>query len=478
MFAKLLVANRGEIACRVIRTAKKLGIPTLAVFSEADASAPHVGLADEAVCIGPAPVSESYLSIEKLILVAQSHGVTAVHPGYGLLSENAKFARALAAAGITFIGPSPEVLEAFGDKIKAREVARKAGVAPPPGTDGPIAIDDADALLREAERIGYPLLVKAAGGGGGIGMQVVLKEKQLQKAVLSCSDRGQSAFGDPRVYLERYVNAPKHIEVQVLCDDHGHAIAVGDRECSMQRRHQKIIEEAPSPAPFFAGEAGARRRTALHESALRIVTSVNYRGAGTVEFVASAAGELFFLEVNARLQVEHCVTEMCSGLDLVEEQFRIAAGQPLSARALNSLQSGALLSGTVPSVALRGHSIEARVYAEDPVRHFMPQPGHLKKLVWPRPEAWLRVEAGYTEGMEMTPYYDPMLAKLVVHGDTRQQAIERLDQALAETTVELVGAAGPAQTNIQFCRQLLASSVFADATYDTSFAETLAKGTR
>ena len=468
MFAKLMVANRGEIACRVIRTAKRLGIPTLAVYSEADATAPHVALADESVCIGPPPVAQSYLSIEKLVSVAKSHGVTAVHPGYGLLSENEGFARALAAAGITFVGPSPEVLEAFGDKIKARHVARAAGVSPPPGTDGPIAIDDAETLAKEAERIGYPLLVKAAGGGGGIGMQVVTKDKQLAKAVASCSDRGRSAFGDPRVYLERYVTSPKHIEVQVLCDGHGNAVTVGERECSMQRRHQKIIEEAPSAAPFFEGEQGAARRAALHEAALGIVTSVGYRGAGTVEFVASESGELFFLEVNARLQVEHCVTEMCSGLDLVEEQLRIAAGLPISTAA----------RGKTHAIALQGHSIEARVYAEDPARHFAPQPGHLEKLTWPAPRPWLRVEAGYTEGMDVTPYYDPMLAKLVVHGDTRHQAIERLDEVLAESSIRLVGAAGLATTNLSFCRQLLASSAFVDATYDTSFAEALAKGTR
>lgn len=478
-----MIANRGEIACRVIRTARRLGIPTLAIHSEADASAPHVALADEAVCVGPAHVSQSYLSIDRLVAVARERGVTAVHPGYGLLSENEGFARALAEAGITFVGPSPEVLEAFGDKIKARTVAREAGVSPPPGTDGPIAVDDAEAIAREAERIGYPLLVKAAGGGGGIGMQVVQKEKQLAKAVTSCSDRGRSAFGDPRVYLERYVTTPKHIEVQVLCDDHGNAVAVGDRECSMQRRHQKVIEEAPSPAPFFAGEEGARRRASLHAAALAIVTRVDYRGAGTVEFVASAEGELFFLEVNARLQVEHCVSEMCSGIDLVEEQLRIAAGLPLSDGILARLPSsdappdgrGVGRRGSVP---LAGHSIEARVYAEDPAKHFVPQPGHLVRLAWPEARPWLRVEAGYEQGMEVTPYYDPMLAKLVVHGATREEAIARLDEALAETTIELVGAAGPANTNVAFCRRLIGAPTFTDATYDTSTAEALAKETR
>lgn len=459
-----MVANRGEIACRVLRTAKRLSIPTVAVHSEADANAPHVALADEAVCIGPPHVAQSYLAIDKLLEVVRAREVSAVHPGYGLLSEHAAFARALGSAGVTFVGPPPEVLEAFGDKIKARTVARDAGVSPPPGTDGPIAVDDLELIASEAARIGFPLLVKAAGGGGGIGMQIVQKEKQLAKAIASCSDRGRSAFGDSRVYFERYVDSPKHIEVQILCDGHGNAVAVGDRECSMQRRHQKVIEEAPSAASFFDGPEGKVRREKLHEAALSIVTRVGYRGAGTVEFVASAAGDLYFLEVNARLQVEHCVSEMCSGLDLVEEQLRVAAGLPLSDRALGH--------------RISGHSIEARIYAEDPARFFVPQPGVLATLRWPEARPWLRVEAGYDEGMEVTPYYDPMIAKLVVHGETRAEAISRLDAALEETRIELQGPTGPAATNVAFCRTLLAASSFVDASYDTSTAETLAKESR
>ncbi len=462
MFEKVLIANRGEIACRVIRTCQRLGIKTVAVHSEADAAAPHVAMADEAVCIGPAPVRESYLALERIVQAARDTGAAAVHPGYGLLSENPRFPRALEAAQVTFIGPPPEVLEAFGDKLKARAVARSVGVSPPPGTDGPIDPTDPAFVLSEAARIGYPVLVKAAGGGGGIGMQIVQRDKQLERAVASCADRGRAAFGDERVYLERYVESPKHIEVQVLCDAHGHAIALGDRECSLQRRHQKIIEEAPSAAPFFRGADGAARRKDLHDAALRIVRSAGYLGAGTVEFVASPTGELFFLEVNARLQVEHCVTEMCTGIDLVEEQLRIAAGLAISERAL--------------AAELSGHAIEARVYAEDPARGFVPQPGTITKLAWPSPRAHLRVEAGILEGSEVTPFYDPMLAKLVVHGADRQEAIARLSEVLAETRLTLEGASGPGATNLGFCREVLASPAFIDATYDTRFAEALAKG--
>lgn len=457
-----MIANRGEIACRVIRTAKRMGIPTVAVYSEADAEAPHVTMADEAACIGPPPVRESYLSVARLVAVAKERRVGAVHPGYGLLSENAGFARALADAGVRFVGPPPAVLEAFGDKIRARAVAREAGVSPPPGSDGPIAADDADAVRAAAERIGFPVLVKAAGGGGGIGMQIVHKDQQLARAVASCSDRGKSAFGDARVYLERYVTSPKHIEVQVLCDGHGRAVAIGDRECSLQRRHQKIIEEAPSAAPFFAGPDGAQRREELHRAAVAVVTHAEYRGAGTVEFVATPSGELFFLEVNARLQVEHCVTEMCAGVDLVEQQLRIAAGLPMTDAALGD--------------ELSGHAIEARIYAEDPARMFVPQPGKIAKLVWPAEQAWLRVEAGYREGMEITPYYDPLIAKLVAHATTRTEAIARLDRALGETQLELSGAAGPAATNLAFCRRLLATPSFVDGSYHTGVAEALAKG--
>jgi acetyl/propionyl-CoA carboxylase alpha subunit len=318
------------------------------------------------------------------------------------------------------------------------------------------------ALTREAARIGYPLLVKAAGGGGGIGMQIVEDPAKLARAVQACSDRGKSAFADARVYLERYVRAPRHIEVQVLCDAQGGAVALGERECSVQRRHQKIVEESPSAASFFAGEAGEARRQALLADALRIVTSIGYVGAGTVEFVASPEGELFFLEVNARLQVEHCVTEMCTGVDLVEQQIRVASGEKLAPEVLASKRTG--------------HAIEARVYAEDPAKKFAPQPGHLARIVWPDAGVDLRVETGVTEGLDVTPYYDPLLAKIVAWGATREAAIARLDGALAATTIDLVGAVGPAATNVAFLRKVLLAAPFVTGVYDTTFAEALAKG--
>ena len=438
-----------------------MGIATVAVYSDADAQAPHVLAADEAVAIGPAPVAESYLRTPAIVAAAKQTGAQAVHPGYGLLSENAAFARALSAAGLVFVGPPAEVLDAFGDKLRARQLAREAGVAPPPGSDGPIDPKDSARLMREAERIGYPLLVKAASGGGGIGMQVVKKESRLQRAANSCADRGKASFGDARVYLERYITSPKHIEVQILCDGHGQATALGERECSMQRRHQKIIEESPSAAPFFSGQEGERRRSALHGSALAIAKAAGYVGAGTVEFVASIEGELFFLEVNARLQVEHGVSELCSGVDLVEQQLRVAAGERLSP--------------TVLAAKVTGHAIEARIYSEDPARRFAPQPGTITALTWPRGEG-IRVDAGVRNGQQVTPYYDPLLAKILAFGATRDKAISRLDAALANTTLTMQGAAGPAQNNIAFCRQLLASAPFRDGSYNTLYAEALAKG--
>ncbi|MCU0654823.1 MAG: ATP-grasp domain-containing protein [Polyangiaceae bacterium] len=457
---KILVANRGEIACRVIRTCKRLGIATVAVYSDADAGSLHVKQADEAVRIGPAPVKDSYLQIETLVEVARKHGAEGVHPGYGLLSERRAFAEAVAAAGITFIGPPPEALDAFGDKLKARAVARSVGVEPPPGSDGPISLADPAALAAEAARIGFPILLKTAGGGGGIGLQIVHKPEDLDRAARTSSDRGKSAFGDERVYIERYVTSPRHIEVQVFCDGHGGAVALGERECSVQRRHQKIIEEALSPASFFQGDEGQRRRQRLYDSALRVVQAAGYRGAGTVEFIADADGNLWFLEVNARLQVEHPVTEMISGLDLVEWQIRVARGEPLP-----SLQ---------PS--LRGHSIEARLYAEDPAKKFAPQPGKLARLRWPDPADDLRIETGFEEGGDITPYYDPLIAKLVARGPDRASAIARLDRALASTELELVGPRGPASTNLAYLRTVLADPRFAGGSYDTSLAEAIASG--
>jgi acetyl-CoA carboxylase biotin carboxylase subunit/3-methylcrotonyl-CoA carboxylase alpha subunit len=462
LFRKVLIANRGEIARRVVRTCKRLGIPTVAVYSEADAQAPHVRDADESVLLGPAPPKDSYLNIDAVIAAIAQTGADAVHPGYGFLSEKRAFAEAVLAAGATFIGPPPAVLDAFGDKMKARGVALTAGTSPVPGTNEPIAIDTEAGIAHAksvAREVGYPVVVKAVGGGGGIGMQVVQDEAGIERALTSCSDRGKASFADARVYLERYVSKPRHIEVQVFADTHGQLFALGERECSVQRRHQKIVEESPSAAPFFSGEAGLARRRELHAAALRVVRQVGYVGAGTCEFIADADGNLFFLEVNARLQVEHPVTEMVTGLDLVELQLRVAAGERLPD-----------LSTVVPV----GHAIEARVYAEDPAKGFIPKPGAIDELVWAGgvgevQTKTLRIESGVSAGKKVTPFYDPMVAKVVAWGETRAHAIKTLDAALAGTTI------APCVTNLSFLRKLLASEEFQTSQYDTKFAEVLAK---
>ena len=461
-FDKVLVANRGEIARRVMRTCKRLGIRTVAVFSEADRDAPHVTDADEAVLVGPPSPKESYLNVEAIVAAIQSSGAQAVHPGYGFLSEKPAFARAVADAGAVFVGAPPEALEAFGDKMKARHVALAAGTRPVPGTDDPVSVNSAEEVAnahRIAAAVGYPLLAKAVGGGGGIGMQMVAEPSLLERALKTCSDRGKAAFADARVYLERYIEEPRHIEVQIFCDAHGAAYALGERECSIQRRHQKIIEETPSPAAFFAGEAGDARRRRLFDAALRVVTRAGYVGAGTCEFLADPSGDLFFLEVNARLQVEHPVTEMVTGLDLVELQLRVAAGEPLP---------------DLSRVDRRGHAIEARVYAEDPSKGFLPKPGAIDELVWAGGEGEaqtprLRIESGVRAGSKMTPFYDPMIAKVVAWGETRDAAIAELDRALAATTI------APCTTNLGFLRKVLADADFRGGRYDTKLAEALAK---
>jgi len=461
-FEKVLVANRGEIARRVMRTCKRLGIRTVAVYSEADKDAPHVSDADEAVLVGPPAAKDSYLNLEAILGALRSTGAQAVHPGYGFLSEKSGFARAVAQAGAVFVGPPPDVLDAFGDKMKARHVALAAGTAPVPGTDRPIPIDTEAGLAearRVAEHVGYPVVVKAVGGGGGIGMQVVSDPSLLDRALKSCSDRGQASFADARVYLERYVSEPRHIEVQVFCDTHGGAYTLGERECSLQRRHQKIVEESPSPAAFFAGAEGEGRRKALLDAALRVVKRAGYVGAGTCEFIADARGNLFFLEVNARLQVEHPVTEMVTGLDLVELQLRVAAGERLP---------------DLSTVARKGHAVEARIYAEDPSKGFIPKPGPIAELIWAggageAQTSALRIESGVRAGSKVTPFYDPMVAKVVTWGETRDAALDGLDRALGGTTI------APCTTNIPFLRKVLADPEFRAGRYDTSFAQALAK---
>jgi acetyl-CoA carboxylase biotin carboxylase subunit/3-methylcrotonyl-CoA carboxylase alpha subunit len=462
VFRKLLVANRGEIACRVLRTCRRLGIATVAVYSDADATAPHVAMADEAVRLGPAPASESYLNPGAILHALEHSGVDAVHPGYGLLSERSDFARLVQRSGVAFVGPPPDVLDVFGDKVRARQLARSVDVPPPPGADEALRHDDLGALRRVAERIGYPLLVKGVGAGGGIGMGVATNLDQLVTAARACADRARRAFGDERVYVEKYLEAPRHIEVQVFCDTHGHAVALGERECTVQRRYQKVIEETPSPAEFFQGQRGARRRRELWEAALRVVRAVGYVGAGTVEFVADVRAHVYFLEVNARLQVEHPVTELVTGLDLVELQLRIAAGEPLPDEALRPTFSG--------------HAVEARVYAEDPSRRFAPQPGKIERLRWPGQVPGIRIDAGVSQGGEVTPHYDPLLAKVVAHGQNRSEAISRLEGALSATTLDLMGPRGPRTTNLQYLRRVLASDPFTSGAYAAPLGELLAAG--
>jgi acetyl-CoA carboxylase biotin carboxylase subunit/3-methylcrotonyl-CoA carboxylase alpha subunit len=461
-FTKVLVSNRGEIARRVIRTCKRLGLKTVAIHSEADKESPHVTDADEAVQVGPAPAKESYLNVAAVIDAIKKTGADVVHPGYGFLSESSGFARAVLDAGVTFVGPPPAVLDAFGDKMKARRVALAAGTSPVPGTNEPIPIETGEQLAwarSEAERVGLPLVVKAVGGGGGIGMQIVRELGQLDRALKSCSDRGKASFADARVYMERYATQPRHIEVQIFADTHGNFYALGERECSVQRRHQKIVEETPSVAPFFSGEAGEKRRRDLWAAALRVVKQAGYVGAGTCEFIANAEGELYFLEVNARLQVEHPVTEMVTDLDLVEAQLRVADGQKLP---------------DWSSLEKSGHAIEVRVYAEDPAKGFIPKPGPINELVWAGgagevQSKTLRVESGVRAGNVVTPFYDPMIAKVVAWGDTRDAAIKTLDDALAGTTI------APCTTNLAFLRKTLASEEFRTGRYDTTTAEVIAK---
>jgi acetyl-CoA carboxylase biotin carboxylase subunit/3-methylcrotonyl-CoA carboxylase alpha subunit len=402
-------------------------------------------------------VRESYLDSSAILAAARASASEAIHPGYGLLSENPAFAKAVRDAGLVFVGPPPEAMAKLGDKLEARALARSVGVEPPPGTADPVEPADEARLLEEAARIGYPLLVKAAAGGGGIGMARANGPDELRRAAVAARDRARQAFADERVYLERYMDRPRHVEVQVFVDRSGNAVALGERECSVQRRHQKVIEETPSPAPFFVGEEGERARQALFEQALRVVRAAGYLGAGTVEFIVDASGTAYFLEVNARLQVEHPVTEMVTGLDLVELQLRIAAGEELPEDVL--------------AAEPQGHAVEARLYAEDPAKGFVPQPGRLERLRFPEELIGVRVDAGFREGSEITPFYDPLIAKIIGFGPTRAEAIRRLDQALERTELALVGPKGPRATNRELLRRVLANSEFRSGDYDTHLIE-------
>jgi propionyl-CoA carboxylase alpha chain len=407
MFRKILIANRGEIACRVIRTARRMGIKTVAVYSEADAEALHMRMADEAVAIGPPPAAESYLRIDRIVAACKATGAEAVHPGYGFLSERPAFAGALAAEGIEFIGPTPEAIAAMGDKIESKKLAAAAGVTTVPGHLGIIA--DTDEAAKIARGIGYPVMIKASAGGGGKGMRIAHDAAELREGFSGAQHEAKSSFGDDRVFLEKYIEEPRHIEIQVLGDAHGNVVHLGERECSIQRRHQKVVEESPSPL------LDAKTRAAMGAQAVALAKAVDYRSAGTVEFIVDRNKNFYFLEMNTRLQVEHPVTELVTGLDLVELMIRIAAGEKLPFAQKDVKQTG--------------WAIEARVYAEDPTRNFLPSIGRLVRYQPPEGDG-IRIDSGVSEGAEISVYYDPMIAKLCAHGVDRDQAIERLRGAL------------------------------------------------
>jgi len=441
MISKVLVANRGEIAVRVLRTCRELGLETVAVFSEADREAPHVRYADEAYCIGPPPAQESYLRGERIIQVALEADARAVHPGYGFLAESPAFARACAEAGLIFVGPSPEAMELLGDKTAARRVARDLGI---PVIEGSArALDDA-VLLDAASRIGYPVVLKAAAGGGGMGIRVAHSRAELEAAVPIARREAKAAFGDDGVYLERLVEDARHIEVQLLGDAHGHVIHLGERECSIQRRHQKLIEESPSRAV----DDDQRRR--ICRAAVRIGQAVGYASAGTIEFLLDSEGKFYFLEVNPRLQVEHTVTEAVTGVDIVKEQLRIASGRELH--------------HTQEDVRPRGWALECRILAEDPTQGFTPAAGRITRLIEPGGPG-IRVDSGICEGLTITPYYDSLLAKLVAWGETRAVAIVRMRRALEE--YRIIGVT----TNLDLHRALLDSHRFFGGQFHTCFLE-------
>jgi acetyl-CoA carboxylase biotin carboxylase subunit len=431
MFQKILIANRGEIAVRVLRALREMEIAAVAVYSEADRASLHVRLAAEAYAIGPAPSRESYLSIEKVIGAAQKSGCDAIHPGYGFLAENAAFARACKDAGITFIGPSPEAMEQLGSKTAARRLAREVEVPTVPGTLDPLA--SAEEALTAAKRIGFPVVLKAVAGGGGKGMRTVDRDADLPAAFRDASSEAQNAFGDGRLYLEKYLSRPRHIEIQVLGDEHGHMVYLGERECSVQRRHQKVIEEAPSP--IMTQEL----RSAMGDAAVKLARAGGYTNAGTVEFLVDADRDFYFLEMNTRLQVEHPVTELVTGLDLVKLQIKIAAGEPLPF--------------TQKDVALRGHAIECRLYAEDPANNFLPSPGTIRDYRAPGGPG-IRLDDGVYSGWTVPNEYDPMLGKLIALGADRSEAIARLRGAIAETCVTGI------KTNLALFTEILSTEDF------------------
>jgi acetyl-CoA carboxylase biotin carboxylase subunit len=437
---KILIANRGEIALRIMRTCREMGIKTVAIFSEADRNAPFVRYADEAVCVGPPPSSQSYLQVDKIIQICKNLKVDGLHPGYGFLSENATATRKITEAGINFIGPSPEAMELMGSKLAAKAAVKKYNIPMVPGTDE--AIDDINAAKQIAVGIGFPILIKASAGGGGKGMRVVENAAEFEEQMNRAVSEAQSSFGDGSVFIEKYVGSPRHIEIQVMADKHGNIVYLFERECSIQRRHQKVIEEAPSAV------LTPEIRKAMGECAVNVARACNYVGAGTVEFLLENNKDFYFLEMNTRLQVEHPVTEMITGKDLVKEQINVARGEKLSF--------------TQDELKILGHSFEVRVYAEDPTNNFLPDIGRLN--TYQRPEGMgIRVDDGFEEGMDIPIYYDPMISKLITHGKDREEARNRMLRAIADYKISGV------ETTLPFCKFALEHEAFVSGNFDTHF---------
>jgi len=440
LFKKVLIANRGEIALRIIRACKELGLQTVAVYSEADAEALHVRFADEAVCIGPGPSHQSYLNIPRIIAAAEVTNAEAIHPGYGFLAESAHFAEICEACEITFIGPAPDMISKMGDKAYAKKTMREAGVPVIPGSKG--VVHDPKEARQIAEEIGFPVILKAAAGGGGRGMRVVPNPDEIEQAFLTASNEAKAAFGNPDLYLERYFDRPRHVEIQILADSHGNVVALGERECSIQRKHQKLVEESPSPAV----DANLRRR--MEQAAVLAAKTVNYRSAGTIEFLLDQNGDFYFMEMNTRIQVEHPVTEMVTGADLVKQQILVAAGEKLDETSLNH--------------TLSGHAIECRINAEDPEHGFRPSPGRIESLHFPGGPG-IRVDSHVYAQYVIPPFYDSLIAKVIAHGRTRDEAIRRMQRALEEFVIEGV------KTTIPLHERILGSKAFQAGDLDTSF---------